>query len=223
MNILKFNFKVDIMEVKNFKTHWDNAYKNSNIEDLGWYERTPKATLGLFEKYNISKDSVVFNAGAGCTTFIKFLLERGYRNIIVNDISSIAINKLRGELYKYDNIKWITDDLTNSKKVKIMQKIDFWYDRAVLHFFTDEEQQRNYFSLISDKINIDGYVLLSQFAKGGAKKCCGLDVVNYDDQMFQNGLGDKFKLVESFLYSYQHPYNSNRRKYIYSLYKRINK
>jgi len=50
-----------------------------------------------------------------------------------------------------------------------------------------------------------------------------LDVVNYDDQMFQNGLGDKFKLVESFLYSYQHPHNSNRRKYIYSLYKRINK
>ena len=36
-------------------------------------------------------------------------------------------------------------------------------------------------------------------------------------------LGDKFKLVESFLYSYQHPYNRNRRKYIYSLYKRINK
>ena len=104
-----------------------------------------------------------------------------------------------------------------------MQKIDFWYDRAVLHFFTDEEQQKNYFSLIRDKINVDGYVLLSQFAKGGAKKCCGLDVVNYDDQMFQNGLGDKFKLVESFLYSYQHPYNSNRRKYIYSLYKRINK
>ena len=55
--------------------------------------------------------------------------------------------------------------------------------------------------MIRDKINVDGYVLLSQFAKGGAKKCCGLDVVNYDDQMFQNGLGDKFKLVESFLYA----------------------
>ena len=39
-------------------------------------------------------------------------------------------------------------------------------------FFTDEEQQKNYFSLIRDKINVDGYVLLSQFAKGGAKKCC---------------------------------------------------
>ncbi len=73
MNILKYNFKVDIMGVKNFKSHWDNAYKNSSIEDLGWYERMPKATLGLFEKYNISKDLVVFNAGAGCTTFIKFL------------------------------------------------------------------------------------------------------------------------------------------------------
>ena len=73
MNILKSNFKVIIMKVKNFKNHWDNAYKNSNIQDLGWYERMPKATLSLFEKYNISKDSVVFNAGAGCTTFIKFL------------------------------------------------------------------------------------------------------------------------------------------------------
>ena len=125
MNILKSNFKVIIMKVKNFKNHWDNAYKNSNIQDLGWYERMPKATLSLFEKYNISKDSVVFNAGAGCTTFIKFLLERGYSNIIVNDISSIAINKLRGELNKYDNIKWIIDDLTNSKKLKLCRKLTF--------------------------------------------------------------------------------------------------
>ena len=89
--------------------------------------------------------------------------------------------------------------------------------------FVKNLNSRNYFSLIRDKMNIDGYVLLSQFAKGGAKKCCGLDVVNYDDQMFQYGLGDKFKLVESFLYSYQHPFNSNKRKYIYSLYKRKNK
>ena len=59
MNILKFNFKVDIMEVKNFKTHWDNAYKNSNIEDLGWNENGG----GLWPNANETSNDVAGGIG----------------------------------------------------------------------------------------------------------------------------------------------------------------
>ena len=45
-----------------FKNHWDTAYLKNSIEDLGWYEDDPKASLELINKCDLSKDSMIFNA-----------------------------------------------------------------------------------------------------------------------------------------------------------------
>ena len=52
--------------------------------------------------------------------------------------------------------------------------VDLWHDRAVLHFFVKKNQQEAYFDLLKSKIRSGGYVIFSEFAKDGAKKCCGL-------------------------------------------------
>ena len=44
--------------------------------------------------------------------------------------------------------------------------------------------------------------------------------LNYDNNMFQDNLGDNFKLIDTYNYLYTHPSNGNTRKYIYSLFKR---
>ena len=81
-------------------------------------------------------------------------------------------------------------------------------------------QQKTYFNLLKRKVKSGGYVIFSQFALDGAKKCCGLDILNYDNNMFQDNLGDNFKLIDTYNYLYTHPSNENTRKYIYSLFKR---
>ena len=205
----------------NYKTHWDNAYKNISNENLGWFETNPVQSLELIEKCKLNKESILFNAGAGTSKLINLLIKKGYENIIINDISSIALKKLENKIEYKSSIKFIQDDLTNPKKLLKINKIDLWHDRAVLHFFREKYQQKNYFNLLKKMVKKNGFVILCEFNLNGAKKCCGLDIFNYNKEMLQEKLGKDFLLLESSDYTYNHPNNGNTREYIYTLFKRI--
>ena len=131
-----------------YKEHWNNAYQNNVVENLGWFEDDPVASFDLIEKCNLSKDALIFNAGAGATTLITLLLEKGYSNILVNDISSLALNKLKNSIDSNSNVRFFVDDLTNPITLLDVKNIDLWHDRAVLHFFTSKDQQLSYFNLL---------------------------------------------------------------------------
>ena len=146
----------------------------------------------------------------------------GYSNIYINDISESAIDKLKSSINNIDGLSFVVDDLTNPKDLLNLEMVDLWHDRAVLHFFVQQSKQDAYFDLLKRKVKNGGYVIFSEFAIDGAKKCCGLDILNYSEEMFRERLGDDFELLESFNYLYNHPSNGNTRKYIYTLFKRIN-
>lgn len=206
----------------NFQDHWDKAYQKTPVTNLGWFEENATPSLELIELCDLNKDATIFNAGAGATTLINELFNKGYNNIIVNDISSQALTELSNSLneHKNVNIKLIVDDLTNPTELLKLKNVDLWNDRAVLHFFTEESQQTAYFNLLKNAVKKDGYVILAEFNLEGAKKCCGLDVFNYNESMLQDRLGDDFELLKSFNYTYTQP-SGNTREYVYTLFKRI--
>ena len=202
------------------KTHWDNAYENSSIDRLGWYEENPEPSLRLIEKSGINKDATILNVGAGATTLVDELINRDFKNILVNDISSTALEKLKKRLgSRSENVKWILDDLINSTELNNLEKIDLWHDRAVLHFFIDTAEQDSYFDLLRNIVKENGYVIIATFNLSGAPKCSGLPVHRYDEKMIQEKLGNEFELIESFDYTYTMPSNDTR-EYIYTLLKR---
>ena len=121
---------------------------------------------------------------------------------------------------KAANVNFIVDDLTNPIELKNLNNIDLWHDRAVLHFFTKKEEQERYFQLINDSLKTGGFVILAEFNLEGAKKCCGLDVVNYDSAKLQKGLGENFKLLKEFNYTYIQP-SGNTRAYVYTLFQKV--
>lgn len=206
----------------NFQKHWDNAYQKTPIVNLGWYEDIPEPSLTLINECNLPKDALIFNAGVGASTLIEALLNEGYSKIVVNDISSSALIELKNSLTKhqFSNVDFILDDLTNPSDLLLKLKhVDLWHDRAVLHFFTEENQQNTYFNLIQSAVKPGGFVILAEFNTEGAKKCSGLDVVNYSLDMLQHGLGSNFKLVKWFNYSYTQP-SGNLRPFIYTLFQR---
>ena len=205
----------------NFENHWNNAYKKTPVDSLGWYEENPMPSLELISECELPKDALLFNAGVGAATLIELLLDEGYRNIIVNDIASSALTELQNNLshHKNSNIQFIVDDLTRPTELLKLKNIDLWHDRAVLHFFTTEEQQKAYFNLIRKVISPNGYVILAEFNLDGAKKCSGLDVFNYNEEMLQERLGKEFNLLKSFDYTYTQP-SGNTREYVYTLFQR---
>lgn len=203
------------------KAHWNEVYESTEVKTFGWYEDKPTLGLRLLAKCNIEKSDPILDVGAGASTFIDCLLNEGYSNIIATDISEVALKKLKERLgvRKASEVKWIIDDITNPAYVCKLENIAVWHDRAVLHFFLEEDQIQTYFSTLKKIVRNGGYVLIAAFSLKGAKKCSGLDVKNYDSNMLIDNLGKGFHLIEALDYNYRMP-SGNIRPYIYTLFQR---
>lgn len=150
------------------KTHWNNAHSAKGITQQSWYEDLPEPSLTLIRQLNLSRYAEIVTVGTGSSTLIEQLLEDGFQNITVNDISEKALELLRHELGKEEcNVEWMLDDLTAPTLLRDLPLIDLWHDRAVLHFFTTEKDQLTYFNLLKQKVKPKGYVIFGVFAKGG--------------------------------------------------------
>ncbi len=204
------------------KEHWNEIYTWLETDELGWYEKIPESSIKLLSKCNINKDEPVLDVGAGASTFVDYLIDQGFSNIIATDISEIALNKLKERLgkEKASLVRWIVDDITQPVYIQNLREIAVWHDRAVLHFLLKEEQQNTYLSTLKKVIKKGGYVIIAAFSLKGAKKCSGLDVKNYDQNLLAKFLGEDFQLREYFDYTYYMP-SGNPRPYIYTLFQKI--
>ena len=203
------------------KEHWERVYQNSSVDKLGWYEARSEPSLKLIERCALRKNAAILNVGAGATTLVDELLELGYQNIIANDISSSALEELQLRLgpERSSLVRWIVDDLTDPLELLNLGGIDLWHDRAVLHFFNEEEKQLAYFNLLRQLVRSEAYVIIAAFNLNGAPKCSGLPVFRYEAEMLQERLGEEFHLKETFDYTYIQP-SGDSREYVYTLFQR---
>jgi len=74
-----------------------------------------------------------------------------------------------------------------------------------------------YLSTLKKVLKKGGYVIIAAFSLKGAKKCSGLDVKNYDQNMLAKFLGEDFSLLEYFDYTYYMP-SGKPRPYVYTLF-----
>jgi len=202
------------------QNHWNTAYTLKETSKLGWFEETSKPTLSIIQKCELDKNSRLLNVGAGASILIDELVDLGYTNVIASDLSKESLKNLQDRMAsKKEAVDWIVDDLTNPKVLSEIEPVDFWNDRAVLHFFTEKKDQDTYFNLLKKLVKSSGYVIISVFNTEGATKCCGLPVKRYDKDMLTEKLGSEFKLIDSFNYIYTNPYGDPR-PYVYTLFQK---
>lgn len=201
--------------------HWDQIYEKVHPEKLSWYESSPEPSLQLIEKCKLSKNARVLHAGSGSSKLVDILIERGFKNQIVSDISASALLKLRERLgfETSGKIEWVLDDLTRPTRLLEIEPVDLWHDRAVMHFFTEEKEQKRYFELVRRQLKPGGYAIIAAYNLKGAKKCSGLPVKNYDAEMLSRAIGRDFSLVEAFDYGYE-MHSGEIRPFVYTLFQR---
>jgi ubiquinone/menaquinone biosynthesis C-methylase UbiE len=204
------------------KEHWNKIYSSRDVYKLSWYEEIPDPSIKLLSKCHINKDEFVLDVGAGASTFIDYLINQGFSNVITTDISEIALNKLKERLgkEKASRVRWIVDDITHPIHIQNLRDISVWHDRAVLHFLLQENQQQEYLSTLKKVLKRGGYVIIAAFSLEGAKRCSGLDVKNYDQNILAKFLGEDFSLLEYFNYTHYMP-SGEPRQYIYTLFQNI--
>ena len=203
------------------KEHWNTVYASKPITQLGWYEPMPAPSLHLIKRCAIDPRDPILDIGSGATTLLKALLEEGYQRLYALDISEVALEKAKEALgsEKASAIQWVVDDITSPSNLLGLPEIALWHDRAVLHFFTSDPIRQSYLSTLLKVLRPGGYAILAAFAIGGASKCSGLDVKNYDRASLAEFLGSGFTLIGSMDYTYQMP-SGDLRPYIYTLFRR---
>lgn len=199
--------------------HWNQIYDKIHTEKLSWYEASPEPSLQLIKKCKLPKTARILHAGSGSSKLVDNLLEAGFKNQIVTDISASALLKLRQRLgfEKSGKVEWILDDLTKPARLLEIGPVDLWHDRAVMHFFTKENDQKQYFDLVRKQVLPGGFVIIAAYNLRGAGKCSGLPVKNYNADLLSEGLGNDFHLMEAFDYDYQ-MHSGEIRPFIYTLF-----
>jgi len=174
----------------NKKDHWESVYKDKSHLEVSWHQKKPTISLALIKKIAQNNTDCIIDVGGGASTLSDFLLEEGFNNITVLDLSSNALAHAKQRLGdKSTFIEWKVEDVTNFVSTN---KYDIWHDRAVFHFLTTKDDREKYKQVLESSIKTGGCVIIAAFSIGGPKKCSGLDIVQYDAVKLKNELGNNF-------------------------------
>jgi 2-polyprenyl-3-methyl-5-hydroxy-6-metoxy-1,4-benzoquinol methylase len=190
------------------KEHWDNIYSTKTLQEVSWHQPIPETSLDFILSLGLPKDSPIIDVGGGDSFLVDFLINEGYTDLTVLDISKVAIERAKIRLAKNANkINWIVSDITNFSPKR---KYSVWHDRAVFHFLRKEQEIKSYLESLSKGTAADGRLVLGTFAENGPIRCCALDVKRYSFNDLEKKIGDKF-LVEKMINSiHQTPFKTEQ-------------
>jgi 2-polyprenyl-3-methyl-5-hydroxy-6-metoxy-1,4-benzoquinol methylase len=191
------------------RTHWETIYSTKAPEEVSWYRPHLETSLALIKRSARDRTDSIIDVGGGESTLVDDLLEQGFQNIAVLDVSQTAIevNKARLE-ERAKRVQWIVGEIN---QVELGPRAyDIWHDRAVFHFLTTSEDRSAYVRRVSHSVRLGGHVIVSTFGPEGPTKCSGLDVVRYDADSLHDEFGVRFRLIESMKEVHQTPFGTTQ-------------
>lgn len=170
------------------KQHWETVYKTKSPQEVSWTQEIPETSLQLIQEANLPKTAKIIDVGGGDSKLVDNLLDAGYHDITVLDISANAIENAQKRLGpKAKMVQWIVADVFAFKPTRVY---DLWHDRAAFHFLTSDAEVQHYryltHNFISDRL------ILGTFSTQGPTKCSGLEITQYDDQSLTKIFEDRF-------------------------------
>ncbi len=197
--------------------HWDKVFNNKDEEGLTWFQASAEPSLGLISEFATGATGGVIDVGAGVSRLADGLLETGFSDIALLDISSEALDKTSQRLGQHPAAPdFIVADLTRWQPNR---KWQVWHDRAVFHFLTTQATQNAYLGALNAATNPGSIVVIGTFAPDGPQKCSGLPVQRYSPETLALRLGPDFALLKGQMHDHTTP-ASNIQKFAFSVLQR---
>ena len=188
------------------KNHWEKVFATKAENEVSWFQPYPKTSISFVEMFDLPLDANIIDIGGGDSNFVDTLVEKGFKNIFVLDISENAINRVKKRLgEKAQYVNWIVSDITEF--VPNVQ-FDFWHDRAAFHFLTSENKINNYVSIAEKAIRPNGYLILGTFSETGPEKCSGLEIKQYSELSMSSRFEPKFERIKCITENHKTPFNT---------------
>lgn len=199
------------------KEHWENVFATKAENEVSWFQKKPETSIQLIQALKLPKDAKIIDIGGGDSYLIDSLIELGYTNLFLLDISEKAILRSKNRLgEKADNVTFIVSDVLDFKP---KEKFDVWHDRASFHFLIKEDEILKYKTTVSDSLTSNGNFVLGTFSNEGPLKCSGLDISQYSVEKILNLFEDTFEMENCFTEDHQTPFETTQ-NFIFSTFKK---
>lgn len=181
------------MEHFDCKKHWDEIYKNKLLKDVSWYQPIPETSLHYFSALNISKDAEIIDIGGGDSFLVDHLLDLGYKNVTVLDISEAAIQRAKERLGdRASRVSFVVSNITDFVPP---QKYDVWHDRAAFHFLTNSDAIQHYVAIAENSVTSGGTLIIGTFSEVGPFKCSGIEITQYSQKALSETFATSFTTI----------------------------
>lgn len=188
------------------KKHWELIYKTKQLDEASWFQPNPKESLDFIKECCLPFSAKIIDVGGGDSFLVDHLLELGYKDITVLDISEAAIDRAKKRLKNLSSkVKWIVSDAVNFDPT---EKYDFWHDRAAFHFLTDENEITEYLATAEQSITRTGVLLIGTFSEQGPQKCSGIDIKQYSESTMTERLKNSFENIKCITVNHKTPFNT---------------
>jgi ubiquinone/menaquinone biosynthesis C-methylase UbiE len=202
------------------KEHWERVYGARAVEAASWFQARAERSMELIAATGVELSAPIIDVGGGASILVDDLLEAGYTNLSVLDISSAAFDAARERLGPEiaGRISWIEADITQADLPENAYEV--WHDRAVFHFLTAPEDRARYIETMKRALRPGGWVVMATFADDGPEKCSGLPVVRYRPETLSAELGASFVLDRHFRDAHNTPSGAVQ-QFLYCLFRKL--
>lgn len=186
--------------------YWNDIYSVKQSHEVSWTQEVPKTSLDFIHSFGLPKTAKVIDIGGGDSKLVDFLLDEGFENITVLDISEKALERAKQRLGdKAGKVNWVVSDITDFQPDTTF---DVWHDRATFHFLTSKEQVAKYMDTARKAVT--GYLTIGTFSENGPKKCSGLDTKQYNEETLTAELQNGFDKIRCITEDHVTPFNTTQ-------------
>ena len=192
------------------KIHWETVYETKPSDSVSWFQPHAEKSIQIIESAGLGPHAALIDVGGGASTLVDDLIDKGYDQLSVLDLSAAALKVAQDRLgAKADKVKWLVGDITNIDLPA--NAYDIWHDRAVFHFLTEKADREAYVAQVMRSVRPNGLIIVATFAEDGPEKCSGLPVMRYSPEALHDEFGDEFKLVGKEKETHHTPFGTDQR------------
>jgi 2-polyprenyl-3-methyl-5-hydroxy-6-metoxy-1,4-benzoquinol methylase len=200
------------------KDHWEKIYQTKRPDEVSWWQENPRTSLDFIHSFRLPVSARIIDVGGGDSKLVDALLDEGFENVTVLDISERALERAKQRLAeRAQRVQWIVSDIT---EFHAQFPFDLWHDRATFHFLTTEPQIARYVSAAREAVRPLGYLVLGTFSTEGPKTCSGLTIKQYSDQSLASQLQDGFEKIRCITEDHVTPFNT-KQNFLFCSFRRV--
>jgi SAM-dependent methyltransferase len=92
--------------------HWETVHERVGPRGGSWYQEEPRASVDLIQALGVAKSTPIIDVGGGSSRLVDELIQRGFSDVSVLDVSARALQHSRSRLGEAaSKVQWLREDL----------------------------------------------------------------------------------------------------------------